>query len=285
MSRIAYVNGRYLPRAQARVDIEDRGFQFADGVYEVCQVQDGFLVDEARHLARLQRSLSELRIRMPMTEPALRIVLRETIVRNRVRNGIIYLQVTRGSARRDFPFPDDAVPPTLVVTARAANPNAVEHLAEQGIGVITMPDIRWGRVDIKSVGLLPNVLAKQAARDRGAREAWLVDGAGEITEGASSNAWIVAQDGTLVTRKVDHHILRGVTRTTLLDAIAALGLTLAERGFTVEEAHAAREAFVTSASQTVMPVVRIDGQPVGTGRPGPLTHALRRDFHRFAQVT
>lgn len=148
-----------------------------------------------------------------------------------------------------------------------------------------MPDIRWGRVDIKSVGLLPNVLAKQAARDRGAREAWLIDGAGEITEGASSNAWIVARDGTLITRKVDHHILRGVTRTTLLDAISALGLTLAERGFTVEEAYAAREAFVTSASQTVMPVVKIDGQPVGTGSPGPLTRALRRDFHRFAQST
>lgn len=285
MSRIAYVNGRYLPRAHACVDIEDRGFQFADGVYEVCQVQDGLLVDEERHLARLQRSLSELRIRMPMTETALRIVLRETIARNLVRDGIVYLQVTRGSARRDFPFPDSKTPPTLVVTARSNDPGAVEHLAEQGIAVITVPDVRWGRVDIKSVGLLPNVLAKQAARDRGAREAWLVDSAGEITEGASSNAWIVARDGTLVTRKVDHHILRGVTRTTLLDAIAAMGLTLAERGFTVEEALAAREAFVTSASQTVMPVVKIDGQPVGTGSPGPLTRALRRDFHRFAQST
>jgi D-alanine transaminase len=285
MSRVAYVNGRYLPRAYACVDIEDRGFQFADGVYEVCQVRDGLLIDEDRHLARLQRSLSELRIRMPMTETALRIVLRETIARNRVRDGIVYLQVTRGSARRDFPFPDHDVPPTLVVTARSANPDAMEHQAEQGIAVITVPDIRWGRVDIKSVALLPNVLAKQAARDRGAREAWLVDSAGEITEGASSNAWIVAQDGTLVTRKVDHHILRGVTRTTLLDAVEALGLTLKERGFTVDEALAAREAFVTSASQTVMPVVKIDGQPVGTGSPGPLTRALRRDFLRFAQST
>lgn len=285
MSRVAYVNGRYLPRAYACVDIEDRGFQFADGVYEVCQVRDGLLIDEDRHLARLQRSLSELRIRMPMTETALRIVLRETIARNRVRDGIVYLQVTRGSARRDFPFPDHDVPPTLVVTARSANPDAMEHQAEQGIAVITVPDIRWGRVDIKSVALLPNVLAKQAARDRGAREAWLVDSAGEITEGASSNAWIVAQDGTLVTRKVDHHILQGVTRTTLLNAVEALGLTLKERGFTVDEALAAREAFVTSASQTVMPVVKIDGQPVGTGSPGPLTRALRRDFLRFAQST
>jgi D-alanine transaminase len=283
MSRIAYVNGRYLPHADAAVSIEDRGFQFADGVYEVCEVRGGPLIDERRHMARLERSLRELRIRRPMSLAALGVVLRETVRRNRVRDGIVYLQVTRGASPRDFPFPAAETPPTIVVTAHANDLRKIEALAEQGIAVVTVPDIRWQRVDIKSVALLPNVLAKQAARDKGAREAWLVDARGYITEGGSSNAWIVAGDA-LITRPLGNDILPGITRSVVLDVVAAQGLRLDERPFTVEEAYAAREAFVTSASQTVMPVVRIDGRPVGEGRPGPVARALRADFHSYAEV-
>jgi D-alanine transaminase len=284
MSRIAYVNGRYLRHSEAAVSIEDRGFQFADGVYEVCEVRGGRLVDERRHLARLERSLRELRIGLPMPLHALGIVLRETVRRNRVRDGIVYLQVTRGAAPRDFPFPAGDTPPTVVVTARSNDPRKLSSLAGQGIAVVTVPDIRWQRVDIKTVALLPNVLAKQAARDRGAREAWLVDPRGCVTEGASSNAWILTGEGALVTRPLGTDILPGITRSVVLEVVAAQGLTLQERPFTVEEAYAAREAFVTSASQIVMPVVRIDEHPIGTGKPGPIAQALRRDFYRHAEV-
>jgi D-alanine transaminase len=284
MSRIAYVNGRYLRHSEAAVSIEDRGFQFADGVYEVCEVRGGRLVDERRHLARLERSLRELRIGLPMPLHALGIVLRETVRRNRVRDGIVYLQVTRGAAPRDFPFPAGDTPPTVVVTARSNDPRKLSSLAGQGIAVVTVPDIRWQRVDIKTVALLPNVLAKQAARDRGAGEAWLVDPRGCVTEGASSNAWILTGEGALVTRPLGTDILPGITRSVVLEVVAAQGLTLQERPFTVEEACAAREAFVTSASQIVMPVVRIDEHPIGTGKPGPIAQALRRDFYRHAEV-
>jgi D-alanine transaminase len=284
MSRIAYVNGRYLPHNRAVVHVEDRGYQFADGVYEVCEVAGGRLIDAPRHLARLQRSLGELRIAAPVSFAVLLIIMRETVRRNRVLDGVVYVQITRGVARRDFPFPAPDVKPALVVTARRSDLAGLAAMAASGITVVTVPDIRWGRVDIKSVALLPNVLAKQAAREQGAREAWLVDAEGRITEGASSNAWIVSSDGRLVTRALDHHILRGITRTTLLDVARAHGLEVEERPFTTEEAYAAREAFVTSASQTVMPVVRINGHPVGDGRPGPLTRALRQDFHKSAHV-
>ena len=283
--RIAYVNGRYLPRAQAKVAIEDRGYQFADGVYEVCEVRAGQLVDERRHMARLDRSLSELRIARPMSAAALSIVLRETVRRNRVRDGIVYLQVTRGVARRDFPFPKKRTQPSLVVTARSSDPARLEKTAEEGIAVVTVPDIRWQRVDIKSMALLPNVLAKQAARENGAREAWLVDAAGRVTEGASSNAWIVSRDGKLITHPLGRDILPGITRSVVIDVIKAQGLAFEERAFTVEEAYAAREAFVTSASQIVMPVVSIDGRPVGNGAPGLIATALRRDYHRFAETS
>ena len=282
MSRIAYVNGRYLPHAQAAVGIEDRGFQFADGVYEVCEVRGGRLVDEARHMARLDRSLKALSIVHPMPPQALAVVLRETIRRNRVRNGIVYVQVTRGEMRRDFPFPPSDTPSTIVVTARSHDLARLEQQATEGIAVVTMPDIRWHRVDIKSVALLPNVLAKQAARERGAREAWLVDSRGFVTEGASSNAWIVSRDGMLITRPLGGDILPGITRSVVVDLIAAQGLGFEERAFTVEEAYAAREAFVTSASQIVMPVIQIDGRPVGNGAPGLVAGALRRGYHRLA---
>jgi D-alanine transaminase len=284
MSRIVYVNGRYLPRDAAAVAVEDRGYQFADGVYEVCEVRGGRLVDERRHMERLNRSLGELRIAPPMSFAALAVVLRETIRRNRVRDGIVYVQVTRGVARRDFPFPAPQTRPSLVVTARSSDLERLELTAAQGISVVTVPDIRWGRVDIKSVALLPNVLAKQAAREQGAREAWLVDRQGRVTEGASSNAWIVSRDGALITRQIGNDILSGITRSVVIDVVRAQGLTLEERSFTVEEAHAAREAFITSASQIVLPVVTIDGRPVGNGAPGLVATALRRDYHRYAEV-
>jgi D-alanine transaminase len=283
MSRIAYVNGRYLPLAQACVNVEDRGYQFSDGVYEVCEVRGGCLVDARRHIERLQRSLSELRIAMPMTPAALDVVLRETVRRNRVRWGIVYLQITRGVARRDHAFPPAGTLPSVVVTARNLDLAAAEKLAADGVAVVTVPDNRWERVDIKSVSLLPNVLAKQAARDQGAREAWFVDRDGRVTEGSSSNAWIVTRDGKVVTRHADHAILKGITRTVVLDVLAAQGLELEERAFTLDEAHCAREAFLTSASQIVIPVVRIDGQPVGNGAPGLIATALRRDFHRHTE--
>jgi D-alanine transaminase len=285
MSRIAYVNGRYRPHRDASVHIEDRGFQFADGVYEVCEVKGGRLVDERRHMERLARSLAELRLRLPMTLAALSVVLHETVRRNRVDWGIVYLQITRGVARRDFAFPAPDTAPSLVVTAKNLDPSRNEAIARDGMAVVTVPDNRWGRVDIKSVSLLPNVLAKQSARDQNAREAWFVDAKGFVTEGASSNAWIVTEDRKLVTRPADHAILRGITRTVVLDVIRAQGLVLDERAFSVAEARAAREAFVTSASQTVLPVVRIDGAPVGDGKPGPVAAALRAAFHRHAEFS
>jgi D-alanine transaminase len=286
MSRIAYVNGRYRPHRDACVHVEDRGFQFADGVYEVCEVKDARLVDERRHMARLMRSLGELRIGLPMTLPALSIVLHETVRRNRVHNGIVYLQITRGEARRDFAFPAPETLPSVIVTARSHDPAKAEATAAEGIAVITALDRRWARPDIKSVSLLPNVLAKQAARDAGAREAWLVDAKGYVTEGASSNAWIITADGEVVTRPTaDNSILNGISRAVVLDAMAACGLAFKERAFTVAEAKAAREAFVTAASQIVQPVVRIDGTPVGDGRPGPFALSLRREFHGHAEFT
>jgi D-alanine transaminase len=285
MSCIAYVNGRYLPRTEAMVSIEDRGYQFADGVYEVCEVRGGALIDEPRHMARLTRSLNELRIAPPMPLSSLGVILRETIRRNRVRDGIVYVQITRGVARRDFPFPPAGTRPSLVVTARSNDLAKLEQMAADGIAVVTVPDMRWSRVDIKSVSLLPNVLAKQAARDKGAREAWMVDEAGRVTEGASSNAWIVNRDGKLITHPLGRDILTGITRSVVIDAIKAQGLAFEERAFTVEEAYAAREAFVTSASQIVLPVVAIDGRSIGNGAPGLIATGLRRDYHRYAEVT
>jgi D-alanine transaminase len=284
LSRIAYVNGRYVPHREASVHVEDRGYQFADGVYEVCEVRGGKLVDERRHMDRLERSLKELRIAMPMPRNALGMVLRETVSRNRVRDGIVYLQITRGVARRDHAFPAAGTLPSMVVTAKNYDLEKNELAASDGVPVISVPDNRWERVDIKSVGLLPNVLAKQAAREAGAKEAWFVDGKGFVTEGSSTNAWIVTRDGAVVTRQADVGILRGITRTVVLEVIAEHGLKLEERPFTMEEAYAAREAFITSATQFVTPVVRIDGKPVGNGAPGLIASALRRDYHGHAEI-
>jgi len=285
MSRIAFVNGRYQPHRHASVHVEDRGYQFADGVYEVCEVWNGQLVDERRHLDRLERSLRELAIAMPMSRAALSAVLHEVVRRNGVRNGLVYLQVTRGVARRDHPFPPAGTRPSVVVTARRSDPAAQEALAAQGVGIITVPENRWPRVDIKSTSLLPNVLAKQQAREAGCREAWFVDAAGYVTEGASTNAWIVTADRRILTRPADHGILRGITRTVVLEVAAALGYTVEEQAFTVEEALAAREAFITAATTVVMPVVRINGHSVGDGRPGPVATSMRLKFHAFSEAS
>jgi D-alanine transaminase len=276
MSRIAYVAGQYLPHREAAVHIEDRGFQFADGVYEVIAVVGGHLVDEAPHLARLHRSLAELRIAAPMPDSALKIVIRETVRRNGVDTGIVYLQVTRGVAPREHAFPKVATP-TLVVTSRRTKPPD-PRFGQDGVAVITIPDIRWQRCDIKSVALVANVLAKQQAREAGAYEAWQVDRDGRITEGTSTNAWIVTADGSVVTRAADTAILNGVTRLAVFDIIRLEGYRLVERPFTVGEAKAAREAFLTSTTADLLPVVRIDGTPVGEGRPGPLAVKLRAAY-------
>jgi D-alanine transaminase len=284
VTRIVYVNGRYLPYALAAVHAEDRGFQFADAVYEVCEVRGGRLIDETRHMARLKRSLGELAMPQPMAPGSFSRVLRETIRRNRVTDGIVYLQVSRGAGPRDFLFPASDIEPTVVCLARNVARRRLDAAAAAGIAVKTLPDPRWARCDIKTVMLLPAVLAKEAARAEGAKEAWLFDEDGFVTEGASSNAWIVDAQGRLITRPVDNRILRGVTRTTLIDALAREGVELVERAFTVAEAKAAREAFVTSATNTVMPVVRIDGQPIGNGAPGILTEKLRSEFHTAAEI-
>jgi D-alanine transaminase len=281
MSRIAYVNGRYVRHAEAGISIDDRAVNFGDGVYEVCEVRSGALIDEARHMARLARSLEALRIAAPVGEAALRGILREVATRNRVRDGIVYLQVSRGVARRDHGFPA-AVKPGLIVTAKSIDPRLGEANAVRGVRVITLPDERWARPEIKSLQLLPNVLAKQAAREAGAFEAWFLDADGFVTEGASTNAWIVAQDGALVTRQADRAILRGVTRATLIDVAVREGARFEERAFSLAEALRAREAFFSSASTIAMPVVTIDGQPIGDGKPGPVTSALRRRFLEVA---
>jgi D-alanine transaminase len=285
MSRIAYVNGRYIRHADAAVSIDDRAFLFADGIYEVIEVFGGKLIDEAAHFERLVRSASELRLNLPVGEAALKLILRELVARNRVAYGQIYLQITRGAAKRDHFFPKPGTPTTLVAFAHASDRTAAEAKAQAGIKVISLPDIRWKRPDIKSTSLLPNVLAKQAAKDAGAYEAWLVDEEGFVTEGSSSNAWIVDDRGVLVTHPADRGILRGVTRARLFEIIAAKGLVCEQRRFTVAEAKSAREAFVTGATSLVLPVVAIDGKKIGSGAPGPVALDLRVAFHAFAPAS
>jgi len=285
MSRVAYVNGRYRPHRDALVHVEDRGYQFGDGVYEVCEVYSGRLVDERRHMQRLLRSLSELRIPLPLPLSALSVVLHEVVRRNRVADGIVYVQITRGVARREHAFPPAATPPSIVVSARRLDRSQGERLAQVGISVITLPETRWARVDIKSIVLLPNVLARQAAREQGAREAWFVDRDGYVTEGAASNAWIITREGTAVTHPAGHDILRGISREVAQAALAAAHILFERRPFRVNEAYAAREAFITAASLLVMPVVQIDGHAVGDGKPGPVSAALRQAFHRHVEFS
>ncbi|WIM13909.1 D-amino-acid transaminase [Enhydrobacter sp.] len=282
MARYAYVNGRYVDHREASVHIEDRGYQLADGVYEVVGVRDGKLIDEKPHLDRLDRSLKELRIAPPVSRKTLCFVIRELMRRNRLRDGLVYMQVTRGVARRDHAFPTTPVRPSLVLTTKNTR-----HLGPDvgpGIAVRSQPDIRWERCDIKTVALLPNVLAKQAARESGAYEAWLVDAKGCVTEGASTNAWIVTGDGELITRQTDSGILAGITRGTLKSIADKLQLKLVERPFSLAEAKQANEAFITSATSFVTPVIRIDDAPVGDGKPGPTARRLREEYVRFAEA-
>lgn len=284
MARIAYVNGRYVPLRQAQIHIEDRGYQFADGVYEVCEVYDGCLVDERRHLDRLTRSLGELEIKCPADRKALSFILHEVVRRNRVANGAVYLQISRGVAPRNHVFPKNTKP-ALVVTARSSSRSKADETATAGVKVITMPDNRWARVDIKSVSLLPNVIARQRAKEAGAYEAWFVDEKGYVTEGAATTAWIVTSDGVLVTRPDGTGILPGITRRTAADVATGQGLLVEERPFTVAEACDAREAFMTAATTLVMPIVQIDERIVANGRPGSVASALRKGFHKVAELS
>ena len=279
MSRWAYVNGRYVPHREASVHVEDRGYQFADGVYEVVLVHAGAMIDEIPHLDRLDRSLDELRIDPPMGRMALRAVLREVVRRNRIRTGLVYLQITRGVARRDHAFPT-GVKPALVVTAKRLTLPREETL-ESGVRVVTIEDIRWQRCDIKSVSLLPNVLGKQHARENGAYEAWQIDQDGNVTEGTSSNSWIVTHDDRLLTRPATHEILNGITRQTILKLAAARGLTFEERAFSLDEALGAREAFISSATSFVTPVTQIDATTLGNGRAGSFTMDLRSAYFDY----
>jgi D-alanine transaminase len=285
MTRIAYVNGRYLRHAEAGVSIDDRAFLFADGIYEVIEVFGGRLIDENGHLQRLARSARELRLALPVAETALRRILRELVARNLVTDGHVYLQVTRGAARRDHIFPRAGTPSTLVAFAHRGDRTAAEARARAGIKVISLPDIRWKRPDIKTTSLLPNVLAKQQAKDAGAYEAWLVDADGFVTEGSSSNAWIVDGEGALITHPADSAILAGITRARLFQLAAARGLNVLERPFTLEEAFQASEAFISGATTIVLPVVDIDGKKIGSGAPGPVALGLREAFHDFAPAT
>jgi D-alanine transaminase len=280
MPRIAYVNGRYLPVAAAQVSIQDRGFQFADSVYEVIGLRGGRLLDLDGHLARLQRSLAAIEIAPPTSDAALRLILAALIRRNRLTDGLVYMQITRGIAPRDHVFPAPPGPVGLVITAKPFDWAAADARSAAGIAVITMPDLRWKRCDIKATGLLPNVLAKQAARKRGAAEAWFLDETGHVTEGAASNAWIVTKAGRVVTRALGHAILAGITRDRMLTLLAEQGLVLEERPFTPAEALDAMEAFISGATNIATAVVRLDGAPIGTGEPGPVARALRAAYWR-----
>jgi len=272
MSRIAYVNGRYVPHGDAVVHVEDRGYQFADGVYEVVLVHRGRLVDEEPHLDRFDRSLRELRIDQPMRRAPLRQVMREMVRRNRLGDGMVYIQATRGVARRDHPFPENTWPALVMTARRLGLPTSAK--TEEGVAVLTIPDIRWARCDIKTVSLLPNVLGKQQAREAGAYEAWQVTTDDFVTEGTSTNAWIVTPAGELVTRHPGNEILSGITRATLVALAAEQGISFVERPFTVAEAKGAREAFVTSATSFLTPVTQIDDVVIGNGKAGSLSVRL-----------
>jgi D-alanine transaminase len=279
MSRIVYVNGEYLPEEEAKISVFDRGFLFADGVYEVSSVLAGKLIDNAAHMARLERSLGELRMAPPMPLDEIPPIQREIVARNALDQGTVYLQVSRGAADRDFPFPK-GVASSLVIFSQERN-LLEDPAAARGISVITLPDIRWQRRDIKTVQLLAPSLAKQAALDAGANDAWLVED-GFVTEGSSNNAYIVTLDGTIVTRALSNSILHGITRRAILALAEREGLTVEERSFTPEEAYEAGEAFITSASTFVYPVVDIDGRILGNGVPGPVATKLRQLYIEMA---
>lgn len=283
MDQIAYVNGSFVPMADAKVSILDRGFLFADGIYEVSAVLDGKLVDNASHLARLKRSVGEISLELPESIERIQDIQKELIARNSLVNGMVYLEVTRGAASgRDFTFPKDVRPTLIMFTAVKDIVNAPS--ARQGINVITVPDIRWVRRDIKSVALLAQVLAKQAAAEAGAGEAWMIED-GLVTEGGSSSAFILTQDDVLVTRQNGSEILPGCTRKAVVALAEERQLRVEERPFSISEALAAKEAFITSATLFVQAVVSIDGRKVANGKPGPMTDRLREIYVDFARAT
>jgi D-alanine transaminase len=272
--RISYVNGRYVPHGEAGVHVEDRGLQLGDSIYEVCNVSGGALIDEEPHLDRMERSLREIRMPMPMARDALKLVMREVVRRNRVHHGFIYIQITRGVARRDHAVPLAPLKPGLMISARNVPLSVLAKKLATGVKAITRPDERWARRDIKTTQLLPNVLARTDAREAGALEAWLLDADGFITEGAVANAWIVDASGQVVTRALSNDVLPGVTRQVVLQAAAEAQLPVVQRKFTLAEALAAKEAFITSSTSTAIGVVAIDGKVIGTGEPGPLTRRI-----------
>ncbi len=283
MSDIAYVNGVFTPLEDARVSILDRGFLFADGVYEVAAVIDGRLIDNEAHLARLARSLGELRLASPLSMDKIVEIERALVARNGVTEGLVYLQITRGAAERDFSFPKNAKP-TLVAFAQKKNILSAPA-AQSGVKVLSVPDLRWARRDIKSVALLAQVLAKQSATEAGCQEAWMVDQDGFVTEGSSSTAFIITKGGAIVTRPNSDAILPGCTRRAVMALADQEGLAVEERPFTVAEAQEAAEAFLTSASNLVLPIVSIDGRPVGSGAPGERAKRLRAIYLDFARAT
>jgi len=280
MSRIAYVNGRYVRQDDAVVNIEDRGYQFADGVYEVIAVANGRLVDTEPHLDRLERSLEGLRIDPPCGRRVMPHILSRVLRRNHIDQGFVYLQITRGVAPRNHAFPRRSTVSSLVVTASRKKLPVAADIA-RGAKIVTVPESRWSRPDIKSVSLLPNVLAKQDAVERGAYEAWFVDKNGMITEGSSTNAWIVVDGKEIVTRPLGHEILAGITRQTLISIARESNLVVTERPFSVDEALSAKEAFLTSTTSFVMPVVAIDGTPIADGKPGDVSLLLFDAYRRY----
>ncbi len=281
--RIAYVNGHYVPFSHASVHIEDRALQLGDGIYEVCGIADGLLQDEEEHLDRLERSLREIEMAMPMGRGALKLVFREMVRRNRVRHGLLYLQATRGAVHRDHPIPAIVPRTTLILTAHSLDPAPFAKRREEGLAVITRPDERWARCDIKTTQLLANLIAKTQARRAGAYEAWLIDRDGVVTEGASTTAWIVDKDGRLITRQLSNSILPGVTRRVILEVAREAQMPVVEHGFTLKEAHTAREAFISSATG-IYPVTAIDGKVVGENKPGPVTKRIQELYARSAAM-
>ena len=279
MSRVSYVNGRYHPHKEVNVHVEDRGYQFADGVYEVILVKNRRLVDQIPHLDRLERSLKALEIPCPMKRQALKMVLEEVIDRNKFKNGIVYIQITRGVARRDHGFPKISKP-TLVITARPLK-IPVKGTESKGAKVITLPDIRWKRCDIKSVSLLPNVLGKQAARTAGAQEAWQYDEEGFITEGTSTNAWILDHNNNLITRYLDEAILSGVTRLTVINLAETEGIKIVEQPFSIDDVKNCKEAFFTSSTSFLTPVTQINDTVIGDGSPGEFTKKLLLSYMNY----
>ena len=281
MSRIAYVNGRYIPHAQAMIHVEDRGYQFADGVYEVIALHKGQFLGEKGHMERLEYSLNELSITAPMARRPMMSILREVVRQNHVHHGLVYLQITRGVAPRDHPFPEECVSSMVVTAVKRAPINKGQLLS--GISVISTPDIRWKRRDIKSISLLPNVLGKQKAVDLGAQEAWFLDEGGYVTEGTATNAWIITKDGELITRETGKHILNGITRLSILEVAKEKGVPLFERAFTIKEAQEAREAFISSSNSHVKAETCIDGQVIGDGHAGELTIRLLDIYMDFVE--